>query len=160
MMAAEQKIELSALSLETSASMSIGTAPAAISNVTSPATAATCGPDAPDAAIVSAWHRRVAAHGMIAGGELDGSDAALAPYWAVVDECDKLIQSTVAKTPGGIEVQIWTALHNSSAYVRDEEQAILQMDLDYLSAHASDFDWDARPMIAALRSLRAMAGEP
>lgn len=114
----------------------------------------------PDAAIVSAWHRRVAAHGMIAGGELDGSDAALAPYWAVVDECDKLIQSTVAKTPGGIEVQIWTALHNSSAYVRNEEQAILHMDLDYLTAHASDFDWDARPMIAALRSLRAMAGEP
>lgn len=162
MMAADQEIELSALSLQTSASMPIGAASAAIANGTSvvaatyPAAVDACRPDGPDAAIVSAWHRRVAAHGMIAGGELDSNDTSLAPYWTIVDECDDFIQSTVANTPVGVEVQIWTALHNSSAYVKDEEQAILRMDLDYLAAHASAFDWDAKPMIAALRSLRAM----
>lgn len=111
-----------------------------------------------ESAILAAWERRVAAHKMINGGELSASDEAAAPYWAIVDECDKLIHSTIATTPRGIEVQIWTALHNSSAYVKDEEEAILRMDLDYVSKHAADFDWDARAMIAAIRSLRAMEG--
>lgn len=109
-----------------------------------------------DSAILAAWERRVAAYNVINRGELRGSVCTAAPYWAIVDECDKLIHSTVAQTPRGVEVQIWTALHNSSAYVKVEEQAILAMDLDYVSEHAKDFDWDARAMIAAIRSLRAM----
>lgn len=109
-----------------------------------------------DSAILAAWERRVAAHSMITAGEVGASDDAADPHWAIVDECDKLIHSTVAQTPRGIEVQIWTALHNSSAYVKVEEQAILAMDLDYVSEHVKDFDWDARAMIAAIRSLRAM----
>lgn len=140
---------------------SIGTASAAITFGSSPLTGAPTLAAVPeeggrDAAIIDAWNRRVAAHAMISGGEVDGRDAALAPYWAIVDECDKLIHTTQATTPKGVAVQIWTALHNSSAYVRDEEQAILRMDLEYLTAHAGSFDWDARSLVAALRSLQAM----
>lgn len=109
-----------------------------------------------DSAILAAWDRRVAAHNMINGRGLDASDKSADPYWAIVDECDKLIHSTVASTARGVEVQIWTALHNSSAYVTVEEQAILNMDLAYVSDHAKAFDWDAHAMIAAIRSLRAM----
>ncbi|NML94725.1 hypothetical protein [Novosphingobium olei] len=108
----------------------------------------------PDAPILEAWARRVEAHAKASA--IDASDEAAQPYWDIITECDKLIHSTVAKTPKGVEVQVWTALHNSSAYLRDEEAAIIAMDLDYVSAHAKDFDWDAMSMIAALRSLRAM----
>lgn len=111
-----------------------------------------------DSAILAAWERRVAAYNVINGGELRGSVCTAAPYWAIVDECGKLIHSTVAQTARGIEIQIWTALHNSSAYNKSEEQAILSMDLDYVSKHAENFDWDTRTMVAAIRSLRAMEG--
>lgn len=110
----------------------------------------------PDGALFDAWARRVEANRMINSGTLGASDKAAQPYWDIITECDKLIHSTVAKTPRGIEVQIWTSLHNSSAYLLDEEAAILAMDLDYVHAHAKDSDWDAMPMIAALRSLRAL----
>ncbi|MDF8334139.1 hypothetical protein [Novosphingobium cyanobacteriorum] len=110
----------------------------------------------PDAAILNAWQRRVAAYAVINSETLGPSDKAADPHWHIVDECDKLIQSTVAKTPLGIETQIWVALHNSAAYVLDEENAILRMDLEYVAQHTDDFDWAAMPMVAALRSLRAM----
>ena len=121
-----------------------------------PQTAVSQAVGGPDSALFDAWARRVEANRMINSGTLGASDKAAQPYWDIITECDKLIHSTVAKTPRGIEVQIWTSLHNSSAYLLDEEAAILAMDLDYVHAHAKDFDWDAMPMIAALRSLRAL----
>lgn len=110
----------------------------------------------PDAEILNAWQRRVAAYAVINSETLALGDKATDPHWRIVDECDKLIQGTVAKTPLGVETQIWVALHNSAAYVLDEENAILRMDLDYVAEHVNDFDWAAMPMVAALRSLRAM----
>lgn len=110
-----------------------------------------------DSAILCAWERRVAAFNMINGGTLPEGDDSAAPYWAIVEECDKLIQSSTATTPKAIETQIWVALHNSSAYLESEEAAILGMDLAFVEEHASQFEWAARPMVAALRSLRALA---
>lgn len=74
----------------------------------------------------------------------------------MIDDCDRIIHATTAKTPRGVEIQIWTGLHNSSAYHAEEENAILREDLAWIEANASAFDWDALPMIAALRSLRLM----
>ncbi len=84
-----------------------------------------------DAAIIDAWERRVAAYARINASRVDDTDEERAEEgaWAIADACDRLIQSTIAETARGIEIQVWTALHNSSAYLVEDEQAILRQDL-------------------------------
>jgi len=108
-----------------------------------------------DASIVEAWDERLAAYMRINAGA-EGS--AEREAWAVVDACEKVIEQTSATTPQGIEIQIWTALHNSSAYTRDEEAAILRRDIEWIDARPGQFDWDATMMVAAIRSIRMMGG--
>ncbi|MFM9936863.1 MAG: hypothetical protein ACKVOL_11780 [Novosphingobium sp.] len=103
----------------------------------------------PDAAIHAAWPRRVAVHRTIAEQGMDASDRSADPHWAAIDECDKFIMPTVAKTPRGVETQIWLALHNSSAYLAVEEDALLRMDLAYVEKHERQFEWAALPMVWA-----------
>lgn len=104
-----------------------------------------------DAAIFGAWQRYVAAHAMI---EKDGRNAD--SYWGIVDEAHKLIQSTTAQTPRGIEVQVWTALHTSGAFLADDDAAVLRMDAGYLQQNHRNFDWKVLPLLAAIQSLRSM----
>lgn len=111
-----------------------------------------------DAQIVAAWERKVAAYRAynstpVHNVDVDGADE---NFWPVIDQCDKIIHAATATTPLGVELQIWTGLQNSSAYTTEEERAILSRDLAYLEQHKQAFDWDAQPMIAAIRSLRAM----
>lgn len=110
----------------------------------------------PDAEILAAWERHVAAYALINAPGTNEDPDTPHPAWAIADAADKIIQGTLAKTPEGVEIQIWTSLHNSSAYTTPEEQAILARDIEYIEANAVEFDWQALPMIMAIRSLRAM----
>ena len=53
-------------------------------------------------------------------------------------------------------MQVWVALHNGAAFTREQDTAVLSMDLGYITSHANDFDWNVRPLIAAITSLRGL----
>lgn len=108
-----------------------------------------------DAQIVAAWERRVAAFHTYNGSPMH-DEGAEKMFWPLVDQCDKFIQQATATTPRGAEIQIWLGLHNSAAWSKNDEAAMLARDLDYLIKHEKTFDWDVLPMIGAIRSLRAM----
>ena len=108
-----------------------------------------------DAAIISAWERRVAAYHTYNGSPMNDEEAETA-FWPVIDQCDKVIHAATAATPLGVEIQIWVGLHNSAAWGSVEENAFLARDLAYMEQNEVSFDWDVLPVIAAIRSLRAM----
>jgi hypothetical protein len=111
-----------------------------------------------DAHIIAAWDRRVAAYRSynsppVPDVDDDGADA---NFWPVIDQCDTVIHAATAATPLGVEIQIWVGLHNSAAWRSAEENAFLARDLAYMEQNETSFDWDVLPVIAAIRSLRAM----
>jgi len=115
-------------------------------------------PHGGDAQIIAAWDRRVAAYRTynstpVSDVNDDGADEL---FWPVVDQCDALIHNTTASTALGVEIQIWVGLHNSAAWTSPQENAFLARDLAFMEEHEAEFDWNVLPVIAAIRSLRAM----
>lgn len=111
-----------------------------------------------DAQIVAAWERRVAAYitynsTPVSDVDDDGEDER---FWPVIDACDRIIHDATAATPLGVEIQIWVGLHNSAAWTSSQENAFLARDLAFMEKHEAEFDWNVLPVIAAIRSLRAM----
>lgn len=112
-----------------------------------------------DAAIFAAWDRRAAAFATLQ--ELpnnvrgDGETPERHAQWAIVDDAETEIHAAVAATPRGLELQLWTALHN---HYQDAEaaEAASRGDLDWFNANDSELDWPDKLFVAAMRSVRAM----
>lgn len=110
--------------------------------------------------LVTAWQRRIAAFAIY--DALPNSDTDGEPYtpeeaaqWAIIDSAEDVIRSTVAKTPEGVMIQLWTQLsHNVTD--RKDEAATRRRDLAYFEAQGEMLDWTERLTIAAIRSLKAM----
>ena len=117
-----------------------------------------------DEAILAAWLRRVAAYvdynalpyiGTNQWGHSERDEAEEERLWAIIDEAEAVIRSTIATTPQGLECQIWTALYHSTTepWLDDLTHA---SDLDAVAARDIELDWNQRLMLAALKSVRAM----
>lgn len=132
-------------------------APAVAVMATIPVTAALAAQPA-DIAIVEAWNRRVEAFKVY--NALPFSEVVEEAYtpeeraqWAIIDGAEDVIRSTVAKTPEGVSIQLWTQLsHNVRS--RDDEAATQRRDLAYFEAKDDALDWTERLTIAAIRSLQ------
>lgn len=115
-----------------------------------------------DAAIIEAWERRKAAylefnaHPLIGTGDLVG-DQEEERLWAIIDEAEAFIRQTTAKTPQGIEVQLWMALYHSVSLTHNGDSIVLRGDLPAVEQIESGLDWNARIIVAAIRSARSMA---
>lgn len=126
-----------------------------------PGAAAIAAPPADaDAAILAAWERRQAAYVRyqvipFADDESDPYSVEEKALWAIIDEAEEVIRSTVARTPKGVEIQLWVALYHSVSG-REDDEAITRGDLGRLVELEPTFDWNARLAFAALRSLHAM----
>ena len=118
-----------------------------------------------DAAIVEAWERRKAAYDVYNAlpfaDERRGQVITVGGYtpeeaaqWAIIDAAEDVIRSTVASTPEGVAIQLWTQL--SHCCEREDEAAALQRDLTHFEAQGDLLDWTERMTVAALRSLATM----
>lgn len=105
-----------------------------------------------DPAILDAWARRTDAHLAMKHADDEERDR----LEALIDASDRIIHSTTARTPRGVEVQLWAALHAGEAYLDQDEAAILRMDAGYLQQNHRNFDWNVLPLLAAIQSLRSM----
>lgn len=113
-----------------------------------------------DEDIFNAWDRRRAArvrynalpHSIIDSDDLSPEEQA---EWNIIDAAEEVIRSTVAATPEGVAIQLWTAFQNftTSGW---EEDACLARDLPALEAREDEMDWRVRLILAALRSLKSM----
>jgi hypothetical protein len=115
----------------------------------------------PDAAILAAWERREAAYTRYNALPIHEGPGDYSPEeqaeWAIIDAAEDVIRNTVATTPQGAAIQLWTQLsHNVSQ--RDDEVATLRRDLSYFEAQGDMLDWTERLTVAALRSLASMEG--
>ena len=72
-----------------------------------------------------------------------------------VDLAEGFAALALARTPRGVEIQLWTAL---SHMVDDPEQdwRTYSGDLEFFSGRANELDWPAKLVLAAIKSLRAM----
>ena len=77
--------------------------------------------------------------------------------WAIIDQIEETIRSTVASTPRGAAIQLWTALQHTVTS-RPDEAAALRRDLQHFQIE-HHHDWDVRLILAALRSLEAMEAD-
>lgn len=110
-----------------------------------------------DAAIVAAFDRRAAAFAAVralpddptTGGETDEQSA----QWSIIDVAEAEICTSVATTPRGAELQLWTAAVYQFDAAEDEGPCY-RADLDYFTAQGDRPDWKDRLLIATLRSLR------
>ncbi|WP_066807090.1 hypothetical protein [Sphingomonas asaccharolytica] len=108
----------------------------------------------PDYAIEAAWERRQTAY---AAFKVVDDLAEEQRLWAVVDTAEEIIRSTNARTPKGVLIQLWCALyHSTAALSQEQDDAVTRGDLDAVDAEDRMLDWNARLMIAAMRSLKAM----
>lgn len=117
----------------------------------------------PDAALSKAWDRRQRAYAVYnaipPNDTLDGPS--MTPeeirLWEIIDTAEEVIQSTTARTPHGASIQLWCALHYSILR-REDDDAVTRGDLAAIDRHDSELDWNARLVLAALRSLQTMGG--
>lgn len=114
-----------------------------------------------DAAIIAAWERHKSAHAIYADLPF-GEALPMGSYtpeeqaqWDVIDAAELEIQTAVATTPLGAEIQLWVSLCHSITE-REAEQAARRCDLDYFNADEEQLDWTDRLVLSAIRSLRAM----
>lgn len=117
----------------------------------------------PDAAILAAWGRRSVASAIYSGLPFTECPTEIytpeeAEQVDIMDAAEEEICAATATTPRGVEVQLWTALAHIEQD-RDDESAINIMDLDWFLMKEVDYDWSTRPILAALRSLRAMRAQ-
>lgn len=131
----------------------IATAPFAAVALAAPAVAA-ANPSG-DAVLEQAWAKRQQAFEAYNAIISDGDTPEELALWAIIDEAEKVIQTTVASTPRGVAIQLWTAMYHTIV-MAEEERAVTRGDFDYLDREDGNLDWDARLTLAALRSLKAM----
>lgn len=112
-----------------------------------------------DVAIIEANERRLAAYAemeRLAPTSIGNVSGAENEQWSIIDAAELVIMSSVATTPRGAEVQLWTALHNH--YQEAEPAAAAnRADLDWFDAKHDDLDWPDKLFVATIRSLRAMS---
>ncbi len=114
-----------------------------------------------DAVIISAWKRRQDSYAaFIALPIYDGPVAAgYAPgereLWDIIDEAEEEIRSITATTPHGATIQLWCAMYHSITD-RKGSDAVNRGDFAALDRMDGTLDWNARLMLAALRSLQSM----
>ena len=105
----------------------------------------------PDALLLTAWSLWQEGHRAIS---LLSDQAKGNTVWAGIDGAEKVIRTCVAATAQGVSAQLWVALNH--CVESDSDAATVNGDLAAL-ADDSALDWRARLIIAALRSLDAMA---
>jgi hypothetical protein len=77
--------------------------------------------------------------------------------YGTIDRAEIAIQKAVAVTLQGVEIQLWIALsHSSDATYKSTAELVDRQDLSGLLARENTFDWDARMLLAALRSITSM----
>lgn len=114
----------------------------------------TIAPAKDDAAILAAWGRYQAARETYGRDTPLGEDPALEKE---INDAEAVIQSTIAGTPKGVEIQAWLALAHI-ATGRDADEAAYRGDLAWFDERDHERDWVERLLLAAIRSLRAIGG--
>lgn len=114
----------------------------------------------PDKVIEAAWARRAEAfrvyNSLPFGEDVDGAyTQEEAAQWAIIDEAEEVIRSTVATTTNGAAIQLWVAFSHCLT-CREDEAATLARNLEYFDTRDKDLDWDHRLILAALRSLEPL----
>lgn len=117
-----------------------------------------------DDVLHAAWERRIEAlsvYNALPHSEKDGEPYTPeeAAQWAIIDAAEDVIRSTVASTPEGVAIQLWTLMGHSVSQ-REDEEATHRRDLDYFEARGNKLDWAERLTVAALRSLQAQPADP
>jgi hypothetical protein len=111
---------------------------------------------APDAALEAAWNRRLEARQEYERIGVNGDTPEEMRLWAIIDAAEDEMRATVAKTPRGTMLQLWVALAHSMTSAA-EDVACNSCDLAYfVGENEASQEWDARLMIAAIRSLASM----
>lgn len=118
-------------------------------------------PGAPDAELIAAWERRMAAwvrYNALPFSELpdETHSPEEAECWAIIEDAEEVIRSSCAKSPRGVEIQLWTSLFHSASTSDDDNAAMERGDLGYFEGKGDSLNWNVRLAIAALKSLRAM----
>jgi hypothetical protein len=115
----------------------------------------------PDAAIETAWRSRQAAYATYNalpvenGPVVNGYGPGERELWAIIDEAEETIRSTVAATPRGIMLQLWCAMYHTVTG-REDDEALTRGDFAAIDRLDNGLDWNARLTLAALRSLQMM----
>lgn len=114
-----------------------------------------------DDPVVLAWGRRAAAFAKLPElrPEDDNDDYTPAEQeqWDIIDAAEKVMQSSVATSSQGAEVQLWVNLYY--LFLDNEQvEATHRRDIDWFTARDEQFDWSERMVLASIRSLRAMGG--
>lgn len=108
-----------------------------------------------DLALIAAWAGRRDACEVI-NSSVTTADQKMAAQDQYAD-FQQLITTATAQSPQAAEVQLWTALHCSLAYSRDDDAAMLRMDLDHFERSSETYELAMREFLAVIRSLRAMS---
>lgn len=103
-------------------------------------------------AISEAWQLLTSAHRVLRSLPGSADDRQL---WQIIDPAEIAIQSGIATGPDDVVIQIKLALLHTLP-IRDDEAVVLWGDVNSLSDRDTEFDWNARLMLSALRSLEAM----
>lgn len=114
----------------------------------------------PDAALEAAWQRRAAAYERYnALPDFSEPGEAYTPQeaacWAAIAEAEEIIRATVARTPGGVAIQLWTLLAHCTSS-REDDAAVTRRDLAHFDRAGKGLDSNERLALSALRSLEAM----
>jgi hypothetical protein len=119
--------------------------------------------DAPDAVIERAFERRQIAYAAYNDlpdrGEplVDGFGPGERELWTIINEAEHVIRTTVATTPRGVMLQLWCAMYHSVSG-QEDDAALTRGDFAAVERLDNGLDWNARLMLAALRSLQLMEG--
>jgi hypothetical protein len=115
----------------------------------------------PDADIEAAFQRRQQAYAAYNALPIDnqpvvdGYGPGERELMAVIDAAEDVIRRAVATTPRGVMLQLWCAMYHSITKSQDDD-ALTRADFAAIDRIDSDLDWNARLMLAGLRSLQAM----
>ena len=117
----------------------------------------------PDGPLLDAWERRKAAWQRceaLPSSDIIEATAEEAECMAIVDAAEVIICNTIAATPRGIACQLWVSLdYSADAHDLGMADAIRREDIASVCAMADGLDWEARLMVAALRSALAQEGQ-
>lgn len=111
-----------------------------------------------DDEILAAWEARRDAYANL-NSLPNSDDHATTPeeasLWASIREAEEAIRSKAASSPAGVAAQLWSGLHTLTpdAWLEDACQS---GNLASLIAREHELDWNARMIVAALRSLKSM----
>ncbi|AKM06129.1 hypothetical protein [Pelagerythrobacter marensis] len=72
-----------------------------------------------------------------------------------MDAAESVLQASLATTPEDIELILWLAILHMVGR-RDDDTAACNCDLRYFLDRETDFDWNVRLILTAIRSLREL----